>query len=832
MRKSTRIAIALFLTVAFTMSFAMPLSFAAAAPVVSAGAPGLGFVPSKADPSRKLNTAKYGLSSMPLAASRDLTVNAPPIGNQGQYQSCVGFAMGYYYMTWLEKQKHNAWDISQKQYDYSPQYVWNGINGGGDNATSIYDALSYMESNGCTDWDEFPYDGASYAVQPNAQDIEAAKQYRISNDWSYFFIQRDKGPDVITPLKAQLNSGQPFVLAIPVYSDFPDYGGNPDTTYYDHYGGSLLGGHALFVAGYNDNAGGTGRGGFLVLNSWGGSWNGNGRVYLSYDFIQTYAYEAWRMTAMDSTPSLTSFMPANGGSGQLVTANGNNLGAWRRNAKVTFAGGRTGQIVNWANDQIKVRVPSGARTGSAYVYDWDGVASNPKVFTVGAASNAGANWLLAEGATWPGMDEYILLQNPNTADSNVKVAFITPKGEGGGTVVTVPAKSRTTLHVNDYVPNSDVSAAITVTSGATICAERSMYFSTSDGKWGSHDSVAAGGVSQYWYLAEGATWPGMDEWILVMNPFNNAVTAKVTFETPGGEVAGPTLNLGANTRQSVHVNDLLRNQDVAAKVECTTPGYGIVAERSMYMNTPDGKVDCHNSIGATEAAPAWGLAEGATWPGYEEWVLVQNPTAASATVDMYFLTPTDVVRGPTEAIAPGRRISVRVNDYVSDQDVSTMVFTKSDTEAVVVERSMYIAANAQRRGAHNSPGSIYSSKDWLLPEGCTSPGFDEWVLVMNPDTKATANVTLTFMTSHGQVQGPAAQVPPASRKTFHVNDYVSGDVSTRVLSDNYVIAERAMYMNTPQGKAGATDSLGVPAAMLGQSGSGPAPAVQRLQRSW
>jgi hypothetical protein len=278
------------------------------------------------------------------------------------------------------------------------------------------------------------------------------------------------------------------------------------------------------------------------------------------------------------------------------------------------------------------------------------------------------------------------------------------------------------------------------------------------------------------------------------------------------------------------VNEYLPDQDVSTTVQCTTTGYGVVAERSMYMNTADGKIDCHNSMGATEAASAWALPEGATWPGYEEWVLVQNPTTEVATVKIYFLTPDGVIQGPGGDVMPGRRVSVRVNDYAPDYDVSTMVFTDSEDQAVVAERAMYIASPDGKRGAHNAPGSVYAAQQWLLPEGCTSPGFDEWVLVMNPYTDATANVQLTFMTPQGEVQGPSASVAPASRVTFHVNDYVTGDVSTRISSRGYVVAERAMYMNSYQGKSGATCSLGIFTSTQSESGGSGKPSVEPIRR--
>jgi hypothetical protein len=830
MRKSLITCLAACVALAFVISLAVPSSAGA-----GQQGNGMGLVPSKVDYSHQVNAHAYGLdSSAPLAASRDLSGNVPPIKNQGPYQSCVGWAAGYYAKTWYEKKEHPSWDLASEQYEFSPQFVWNAINGGGDNPTSIYDALQYMQSNGCTDWAQFPYAGSNYAETPSSTSMAAAKQYKISSDWGWFFVSGNKPADAVTPLKNWINQGNPVIMAIPVYTDFPDYGGNPDTSYYTHPGANnTVGGHAVFIAGYDDNAGGAGRGGFLMINSWGPTWNGNGRVYLSYDFVQRYAWEAWHISDQDSSPTISSISPAGGGPGQLVTVKGNNLGAHRRNARFRFQGGKSGQVVTWQNNEIQLRVPSGAVSGTTYAFDWESEQSNGKAFSVGAPSNAGANWMLAEGATWPGFDEWVLLQNPNSASSTVKLTFLTPHGQVEGPTTGVAPKSRVSIHVNDYVPNADVSTCVTVTSGATICAERSMYFSGNDGKWGSHDSIAAQGVSEKWYLAEGATWPGYDEWILVMNPFNEAVTASVTFQTPSGNVKGPDLNLASNTRQSVRVNQYISGSDVSATVACTKEGYGIVAERSMYINAPDGKVDCHNSVGVTEPAAAWGLTEGATYSGYEEWVLVQNPTALEAQATLYFLTPSQVVKGPTLGVSPGRRVSVKVNDYIQQDDVATLVFTANEQQTVVVERAQYVATADGKLGAHNSPGSVYKSKDWVLPEGCTSAGFDEWVLVMNPDTQKTAQVTLKFMTPQGEVQGPSASIPPASRRSFHVNSFTAGDVSTEVSSDQYVIAERAMYMNTPQGKKGATCSLGVPAIALGgSSGSGGASSQIEMLTRW
>lgn len=240
------------------VALASPAQVPAPAPRSSASH-GLGMVLSKPDPSRAMDARRYSLQSTPLAASVDLTASAPPIGDQGQHSSCVGWAAGYYYKSWWEKKEHPGWNLSDQKYQFSPEYVWNGINGGQDIGTSIYDALQFMQDSGNTDMAQFPYDG-NPAKQPNSQDVEAAKQYKIPGDWGYFFANSSFPAyynNDITALKAWLAQGKPAVLGVPIYNDFPDYRGNPRSSFYNYNGSaSYAGGHAVCIVGYDDSAGG------------------------------------------------------------------------------------------------------------------------------------------------------------------------------------------------------------------------------------------------------------------------------------------------------------------------------------------------------------------------------------------------------------------------------------------------------------------------------------------------------------------------------------------------------------------------------------------------
>ncbi|MFH1149606.1 MAG: hypothetical protein V1748_03945 [Actinomycetota bacterium] len=92
-----------------------------------------------------------------------------------------------------------------------------------------------------------------------------------------------------------------------------------------------------------------------------------------------------------------------------------------------------------------------------------------------------------------------------------------------------------------------------------------------------------------------------------------------------------------------------------------------------------------------------------------------------------------------------------------------------------------------------------------MAEGATMGGFETWILVQNPGS-APAHVSLTYMTDQGEVQGPSATIEANSRKTFNVAETVqTWEVSTRVTSDEAVIAERAMYGG---GRSWGTNSIG------------------------
>jgi len=138
-------------------------------------------------------------------------------------------------------------------------------------------------------------------------------------------------------------------------------------------------------------------------------------------------------------------------------------------------------------------------------------------------------------------------------------------------------------------------------------------------------------------------------------------------------------------------------------------------------------------------------------------------------------------------------------------------------QPVVAERAMYWSTveGVNRQAATDSIGVNSPGMNWYLAEGSTGTNengsFETWVVVQNPGDE-DAHVRLYYQTLTEEIPGPAFTMKPHTRATRNVADVVPNQfsVSTRVVCDQPVVAERAMYWSTVEGvnRQAATDSIG------------------------
>ena len=67
---------------------------------------------------------------------------------------------------------------------------------------------------------------------------------------------------------------------------------------------------------------------------------------------------------------------------------------------------------------------------------------------------AARTWMVAEGSTGGGFDTFVLITNTENTQADVNVTFMTEAGPQVPFNITMPATSRYTLRISDYLPDT------------------------------------------------------------------------------------------------------------------------------------------------------------------------------------------------------------------------------------------------------------------------------------------------------------------------------------------------------------------------------------------
>jgi hypothetical protein len=215
----------------------------------------------------------------PLSAV-DHSANIPPVGDQGSIGSCVGFATGYYYKTYQEFEDY-GWSVFDIHHVFSPSFVYNHINGGGDFGADFDDAFKLLDDNGCANIFDFP-NTTNVTLWPSEAIYLDAIKYRSQQAY-YIDASTMSG---INQLKQYISDGHCSVLGIAVYPNFDNIQVYNYVYCSSDVFGSSRGNHAVTIVGYDDNKQThDGMGAFKLVNSWGANWGLSGYFWMSYTAV-------------------------------------------------------------------------------------------------------------------------------------------------------------------------------------------------------------------------------------------------------------------------------------------------------------------------------------------------------------------------------------------------------------------------------------------------------------------------------------------------------------------------------------------------------------------
>ena len=355
---------------------------------------------------------------------------------------------------------------------------------------------------------------------------------------------------------------------------------------------------------------------------------------------------------------------------------------------------------------------------------------------------------------------------------------------------------------SEYQAWSDTAIIVKVPLGAS---SGNLVVTTAEGD--SNGEQFTIGPAYSYYFAEGTTRPNFQEWLCLMNPNVDKAKVHVTYMMGDGTTQGQDISVPQLSRATVYVPDVIGlSKDVSTRVDSDKP---IVAERPMYFNylpvyAPGQQWNGgHDVIGALAPGAEWYFAEGTTRPGFEEWICLQNPTTATAHVQILYMLGTGQTMTQGIDVGPTTRKTIDVRAAIgANVDCSAKV--TSDV-GIIAERPMYFNymgdANDNWTGGHDVVGANRPWTNWYFAEGTTRPGFDEWVCLQNPSDSA-AYVTILYSLANGENPSQVVTVPAHSRQTISVPGFLGRgkDVSMHIVSATPIVAERPMYFNYGPGQ--------------------------------
>jgi papain like protease len=232
----------------------------------------------------------------PLPEAANLQKYAPPVGDQGHQGSCVAWSSAYAART-IEEAARTGGDPNSLR--FSPAFLYNQIGMENCDGSYIEKAMEYMTQSGSIPYSEFPYTDQDCSKQPDQQQLDEARQFKMRGFNRLTPGDRNNVID-LHAIKENIAQGAPVVIGMMVGNSYMQPMMGKDLWEPTQEDRSMLGlgGHAQCVVGYDDKKYG---GAFLLMNSWGSQWGNNGFAWVRYPDFRYFVREAYGIEPMART---------------------------------------------------------------------------------------------------------------------------------------------------------------------------------------------------------------------------------------------------------------------------------------------------------------------------------------------------------------------------------------------------------------------------------------------------------------------------------------------------------------------------------------------------
>lgn len=308
-------------------------------------------------------------------------------------------------------------------------------------------------------------------------------------------------------------------------------------------------------------------------------------------------------------------------------------------------------------------------------------------------------------------------------------------------------------------------------------------------------------ASAKWYFAEGSSALGVEERIVVYNPFPDEAVVGISLFTPEGPAGNANLSEGtpvpAGETVVVEINKFIRQQRFVGASVIANRGR-VIAWRALQVGSEDRPEGVQFSLGATRPASGWYFPDGGLGGGVDTRLSLLNPTDEEAVANVSLVTGEETLQPPKllEVLVPPQTLRpLPLGQLVggSDSDIGGAgIVVRTSSGTVVAERTVYYETT-DLDGVASEVGAARTATNWFLPPAVTAPDTDS-VILLNPEAEdATVSLTLRGSFTAPASPGPLQDLnlPAGTRLKIPLGEWTRGkSMFVSVESDNAIVAER------------------------------------------
>lgn len=218
-----------------------------------------------------------------MKAQVSLEDKFPPIGDQGQYGTCVAWAVGYNLKTALNaiEKGWTTTQLSNSANQTSPKDLWFAIpsasKGSRCEGTNFEPAMDALITKGAASLNTVPYSSLGTCAGTATGD----SGNKLANYRKIAYKDGSKSSGMtVDNFKGYLHAGRPIAFGAQLGERFMAWDNATVIDYdTDTYKGQHAY-HAMVLVGYDDS-----KSAFRVRNSWGTGWGDKGSIWVDYDFF-------------------------------------------------------------------------------------------------------------------------------------------------------------------------------------------------------------------------------------------------------------------------------------------------------------------------------------------------------------------------------------------------------------------------------------------------------------------------------------------------------------------------------------------------------------------